>query len=228
VAGGIMEAQLHGHLVQNNYVLVFPEGLEICEVIFSDAYTGLGGEQFVDVLVRVNITEVDDISLVSVCAEAWCGGALIDENNKTIDTDGKVVIPLAIHEVDDTSYKISLYYKGMRVGEPWFKASEKDLYIAGADVSIIDGVIHDKAEVTVSVYNAGVPREPGSITVTVYSTIFVDPLHTKVSAANNETIASNQLWETTITIDIVDRAASFEISLMYYDVKADETVIQAE
>jgi hypothetical protein len=170
-----------------------------------------------------------------VIVQSYFAGEVIDEINHTfnIPIDDKL-LSIKIHDPDDTSFKSTLKYFGKN-GEMTLNSivreSVDDIYIARTSGSIKSEFLSKSVEISVSIYNERIIKEPEVVTVLVADPIIgsSDVAYTRGKIKNNETIRDDEFWEVKIKFDIyLEHESEFDIKLNIDDKEKDRVTLFLE
>ena len=219
-----------GNLDIDEPVVFNVEDITLGAVVIGEAEKDLAGQYFRKIGVEINNSNKIYSKNLILEIESWFAGKIYDKYNTTLDhlQSDMIVVPIKIHEPDDTSILTFLKYRdsfGEQVlGDDEYKRVN-DIYITKAD-GVISKLtpITKSIEITVEVYNDGLARAPESVTVIISSESLLGPVY-RDSMKNNETIKRGESWETTFTFDILDEESVFDVKLKLDEKTKDEAEV---
>lgn len=139
-----------------------------------------------------------------------------------------VALTLNVHDRDDTAFRIIL--RDVSIDEPLDVLevpSDKDLYIIGASYTHYNDLIVEEYNVSIDVFNDGMPRGIEEVTVTVDYYLDESSLTPALSksVSNDEVINTDEIWNVTVTFETLSIDDSnepiFKIRLEYNQKEID-------
>ena len=193
------------------------------DVTIGEAYES-AGQYYRKIIVELNKTQNFNSKEVILEIQSWFAGKQYDKLNMTLEevSDDILIIPIKVHEPDDTTIKTFLIHRHQqqdKILDKIVELSENNIYITKAKGKVFTnpGLLPKTIEVSVTIYNEFPKREPGVVSVIVSSPSVFGSVY-RDSSKNNETIGSGGSWTAIVNFDILDDESIFEVEL-----KIDET-----
>lgn len=183
------------------------------------------GNNYADVTVRLaahNNKNSDAFKEVKAFVDAGTANEIFDSSYNGFDSENraKVRVNLFGHNETKVWYYIYLAYGDERSIYKETVSSSNKLYMFDAELDITPGLIYDHVELKILTFNAGSPKEPGTITIKIeWAPLFYE------FQTNNATVIPNQIWESYVNRDILKErlsdSSTVKIYLYYNDVEID-------
>ena len=214
---------------QTNDVEFDERYISLEKMILGVPYPDTSGQLYRDVVIEINNTIGYYSKNLVLEIQAWYTGKVYDTANRTLEKpDNDIILPIRIHESDDTTIKAFLKHKnldGVEVFDTGEQKSVNDIYITKAVGKITKTSPFTKSIIiTVGIYNDGPQWPEESVTLVVWKQSVLLPDY-RGSVKNNETIKSGSFYEVTITFDIFDEESVFEVELKVNDEEKDTATV---
>jgi len=176
----------------------------------------------IDVITFINATHATPQEVL-VVVESFSADTQLDIVQLNPQTDWEAHATLQIHELDDTTFTVTLFYAQRSIDTREIP-SISDLYISDA---IIPGggniVAPSNTNITITIFNEkmGAERLPGSLEVVLKSSRLIS---IPKDAINEETLLPGEKWEIVFQIDEIDvwgTDDSWEVFLYNFDEPVD-------
>ncbi len=205
------------------------ENFVINDFILGETYLDVSGDPRIEIVVNIDGPENNDNKdKVLINLESWFAGDRLEAKTTRVPSNNTIQESLLIHDLEDTSYKVELIVNN-EIADNIFKPSSKDFYIYNAEVKI-RGLLMNKADITVTVYNEGEPREEHMVEIIVKSSSILGS-EDEESTTNDEVIESDETWKTTFTVSLdyfEGEETEFEIFLEFSEKTIDQEKIIIE